>query len=490
MDARLRIILAGFVTVNIALWWAAGHRTAAVELSAKALQSPEIIAAPQSASLPTVTGVASCAAASCHGGPKANQYSVSSFSYTAWADGDKHARAFDVLFDARSVRMAKLLGLGEPHQERRCLNCHSMQGSCEQTLPESVLADGVGCEVCHGNASKWRTIHYLPEWQTLSKAERSEKFGYEDLSTPMARGKKCVACHVGAEGRDVDHDLIAAGHPRLMFELAAYQRLQPIHWNTRGKAESHPDFSERSWSVGQALSIAAAARLLSHRTEVADAAEQQGAPSHWPELAEFDCYACHHDLQTDRVQRSLGGSQRIGAPRWGSWELAGASVLFDGQLGFVSSNGSSRLSTAISDLSTTAEESFFAPDKLPAMRQAADQVAVRADEWANFLSNESKVSTPSPGRVIATLVDDPKIVHNWDQAAQLFLALTALDQSAERSSRRRDIDTGLLTDLRQQLRFSTDADSPESFRVDTFRRLLEQFRATDQAGESLPEPKE
>ena len=53
------------------------------------------------------------------------------------------------------------------------------------------------------------------------------------------RAKVCTRCHVGRRSPDglltqeVNHDLIAAGHPRLNFEFAAYQENLPVHWDEK-----------------------------------------------------------------------------------------------------------------------------------------------------------------------------------------------------------------------------------------------------------------
>ena len=115
-------------------------------------------------------GVASCGTVSCHGGPKAGNHDVQSFAFTIWINDDPHSRAYEVLHEPRSQRMARLLGLGEAHRARECLACHSMQNESRRPLPPEVLADGVGCGSCHGDSTQWQQIHYLPDWKRLSIA--------------------------------------------------------------------------------------------------------------------------------------------------------------------------------------------------------------------------------------------------------------------------------------------------------------------------------
>src|SRR5207253_2017930 len=96
-------------------------------------------------------------------------------------------------------------------------------------------------------------------------------------------------CHVGGPSedgrppRDVDHDLIAAGHPRLEFEFSGSLANLPAHWSEKGR-NAAPDFPARAWAIGQVASAGAALELLGDR---ARAAEQQSG--RWPEFSEYDC---------------------------------------------------------------------------------------------------------------------------------------------------------------------------------------------------------
>ena len=245
--------------------------------------SARSVAAPRA-----VLGAGGCATAGCHAAPIEGHLPWES-AYTVWATHDRHTRAYEVLHEPRSQRMARLLGLGEAHRARECLACHSMQNESRGPLPPEVLADGVGCSSCHGDSTQWQQIHYLPDWKRLSIAER-EALGYRDLGSVATRVNNCIPCHVGDASQEVNHDLIAAGHPRLSFEFAAYQRLGPRHWQPSGKVESQPDFTARSWALGQAATLEAVAKLLEVRVERATADLSAERPHRWPEFAEFSSY--------------------------------------------------------------------------------------------------------------------------------------------------------------------------------------------------------
>src|SRR5207244_1023767 len=120
------------------------------------------------------------------------------------------------------------------------------------------------------------------------------------------------SCHVGSAKYDVNHDLIAAGHPRLRFELGAYLANYPKHWSDARDRGNWRDFEARVWLIGQAVSAQAAARLL------ADRAAPPEKP--WPEFAEYDCAACHHDLKSPSWRQEAGyAGRKAGQLPWGAW---------------------------------------------------------------------------------------------------------------------------------------------------------------------------
>src|SRR5207249_2939948 len=119
----------------------------------------------------------------------------------------------------------------------------------------------------------------------------------------------------GLPSRDVNHDLIAAGHPRLNFEFGAFLANLPPHWKekTHKPEECH---NARTWAVGQVVAAQAALELLADRAD-----PKKEKP--WPEFAEYGCYACHHDLGEPswRQQRGYGG-RTPGALPWSNWYFA------------------------------------------------------------------------------------------------------------------------------------------------------------------------
>lgn len=241
---------------------------------------------PALAQQPAYIGAGGCASSNCHGGTTPAQESASRIlttEYSIWAVSDKHAKAAQVLSNARSKRMAEILGIKDAMIDSRCASCH-VAGS-----PQASRTDGVACEACHGPAEKWLG----PHTQNNSHAA-SLGLGLTDTKNPRKRAELCLSCHLGAKDRVVDHELIAAGHPDLAFELDTFGWAQPAHWREPKPETGNTLPRVRIWAVGQAAALNEGMKLLAQR-----------ASSRWPELAELECYQCHHDLRAEswRIQR-------------------------------------------------------------------------------------------------------------------------------------------------------------------------------------------
>jgi hypothetical protein len=215
-----------------------------------------------------------------------------------------------------SVRMAELLEPEKskrvpPHRNNLCLKCHSVDGANPQ-----VAAEGVGCAACHGSSENWLTMHYLPSWKAKHNSEKAD-YGFIPTKNLVARISNCATCHVGSADREVNHDLIAAGHPRLAFEYTRFH-FQPIyqkHWNEKlGTA----DFESRAWVIGQVASLRAAVEVLQARAN-----HPEKAP--WPEFAGYSCYACHQTVGTNEPRGTGPNTGRaLGWPGWEVWYTATA----------------------------------------------------------------------------------------------------------------------------------------------------------------------
>lgn len=226
------------------------------------------------------TGPGSCSSPACHGGVQPrDQTTVLQNEYSVWVVRDKHAHAFVNLTNPVGTRIAKLMGLPSPDTAPRCLACHALDVSEDQRARTFDLTDGVGCENCHGPASAWLGPHTTRGW----KYEKSLELGLYDTRDLVKRSEKCLTCHLGTAEKSVDHELIAAGHPDLYFELDSFMSVMPPHWN---EVDKDPWFPVRAMGVGQAVQLREQLKRV--------ARESQGGI--WPEYAELDCFACHHNL--------------------------------------------------------------------------------------------------------------------------------------------------------------------------------------------------
>jgi hypothetical protein len=272
-----------------------------------------LLAAAALASAQTYVGAGGCASSNCHGGTTAlpeQQSRILGNEYATWAVADRHALAQKKLLEPRGKRMAEILRIADATRDKRCAVCH-VAGS-----PDKLLSDGVACEACHGAAVKWLG----PHTQANSHAE-SVRLGMNDTKDLTVRAKTCLGCHLGRGDQIVDHEMIAAGHPDLQFELDTFTSAMPAHHR-----EPKPEARVRAWAVGQSTALAEGMRLLGQHADKA-----------WPEFADLECYQCHHDLRLDswRIQRGYGarrpGSVQLNLARFAV--LRGVAPELNGPLG-------------------------------------------------------------------------------------------------------------------------------------------------------------
>ena len=226
------------------------------------------------------TGPGSCSSPACHGGvQERTDTSVLQNEYSTWVVRDKHARAFVNLTNPVGTRIAKIMGLPSPDTAPRCLACHALDVPEDQRARTFDLADGVGCENCHGPASAWLGPHTTRGWNY----DKSLQLGMYNTRDLVKRTEKCLTCHLGTPEKSVDHELIAAGHPDLYFELDSFMSVMPPHWK---EVDKDPWFAVKAMAVGQAVQLREQLKRV--------AREAQGGI--WPEYSELDCFACHHNL--------------------------------------------------------------------------------------------------------------------------------------------------------------------------------------------------
>jgi hypothetical protein len=368
---------------------------------------------------------------------------------------DKHLEAYTVLLSDRSGRIEKnyrgLASLQEAHAEMdvTCLRCHSMDAKAAAKGVAIATADGIGCERCHGPAERWLGEHFVRGWEQKSAAEKAALrfFPTKDL---IARGRLCADCHVGSPGQAVDHDLIAAGHPRLNFEYAAYLDLMPVHWSRREEKARYPDLEARVWAIGQVVSAEMALELL------ADRAKRETKP--WPEFAEYDCCACHHGLKPDSPRQARPGSRELpGSMPWSTWYYVMLPRALDMERKV---SDAAHVQGALREL----QKSMRNPGA--DRGQIAEQAHRAARRLSAYLVLAGAGDPVSPREMFDTIAKDqcPTQETSWDSATQCYLALAALHRAmldrdpGQRGLRRRE---GLQR-MAEQLRFAPAYDGPSA----------------------------
>lgn len=248
-------------------------------------------------------GVASCASAMCHAAPRPlGEAGVAQDEYLVWLRRDRHADAYRTLLGERSRAIAERLG-GEPaHLRRDCLGCHAPRTAGHPTGPRFRIEDGVDCESCHGPAGGWIDRHV--------SGYRSVEARLADGMYPTwdrhARAALCASCHVAAPGADIGHEVMAAGHPELRFELDTFVTAMPPHFPRGGAHLGKPAYDGlREWVAGQ---IGTARAWLERLSRTAP------GPG-LPELAVLDCHGCHHDMHRARWMAGRSPALPVGHPR-------------------------------------------------------------------------------------------------------------------------------------------------------------------------------
>jgi hypothetical protein len=271
---------------------------AAAPIAAAQVTTPVATSAPKTTAVPLPyrstdmsMGVVNCANSLCHGSVEPLKDSnVLHTEYVTWSRVDKHARAYQVLFNEKSQRIAKNLGLGKPSEAKLCLDCHTHNVSKERRDERFRVDDGVSCEACHGPSGRWLEAHV----QDNAKHEDNLKAGLFPTSDPVPRAQLCLSCHFGNADRFVTHRLMGAGHPRMAFELDTFTAVEPAHFKTDTDWEKRKRLWDgvQVWAIGQALAVSEMMDVLTD--------PKRGRDGLFPELVLFDCHACHHPMSDRR----------------------------------------------------------------------------------------------------------------------------------------------------------------------------------------------
>jgi hypothetical protein len=240
-------------------------------------------------------GVATCAASQCHGSaiPR-DATGVLQNEYVTWTQSDPHSTAYEALSNEQSRLIAARLGIGPAREASICLDCHADNVAVDKRGEKFQISDGVGCEACHGGAENWLSTHYNAPEVTHANNLSAGLFPNEDADD---RADLCLSCHLGTRDKFATHRIMAAGHPRLAFELDTFTEL----WRTAGRQPHYrldADYRERKDIDGHSYTWAAG--LLAEGRQRLDLIQSAyfDIPGMFPELAFYDCHACHRTMKT------------------------------------------------------------------------------------------------------------------------------------------------------------------------------------------------
>jgi hypothetical protein len=243
-------------------------------------------------------GVVNCANSLCHGSVQPwKDANVLQNEYVTWSRVDKHARAYKVLFNEQSARIARNLGLGNAAEAKVCLDCHAHNVPKAQRGERFKFDDGVSCEACHGPSERWLPKHV----EDGAKHAGNLEAGLFPTDDPSERARLCLSCHFGNADRFVTHRIMGAGHPRLSFELETFTTVEPAHFKIDSDWEKRKRLWDgvKVWAIGQALAVSEMMDLLTD--------PKRGRDGLFPELVLFDCHACHHPMSDKRWSPRIAG---------------------------------------------------------------------------------------------------------------------------------------------------------------------------------------
>jgi hypothetical protein len=268
---------------------------------------------------------------------------------------DKHSRAASALTNDVGKRIGRILSI-RPETSDKCLDCHALNVRENQRARSFDSSEGVSCESCHGPASDWLGPHTTKGWAH----QRSVELGMTDVRNPVKRSETCLSCHLGSANKWVDHEMIAAGHPDLYFELDSFSAAMPKHWNERDK---DPWFNVRLLATGQAVQLREDMRRITRATG-----------RFWPEYSELDCFACHHNLTESknswRQERGYSG-RRPGNPPWNASRYAVLKSILEE----VDGDAASRLDGEVTRVSQLVVDVTADPKQVGAAARQAGEVA-------------------------------------------------------------------------------------------------------------------
>jgi len=416
-------------------------------------------------------GPGSCAATSCHGSVKPVAGSrILQNEYSTWILQDKHSRAYQVLTQDVAERMARILKLGTKAEEApKCLVCHALYTTEQQRGRSFAINEGVSCENCHGPAQGWLGQHTAKD--SPEKHAKSLELHMTDTRNIIPRTEKCLECHLGTTQKFVDHEMIAAGHPDLFFELDSFSAIMPRHWKQPRESASGQPIEDaawvgvRDWSTGQAVQLRALMNRLVWRAKN----ERYDKKDIWPEYSELSCFACHHSLgpAKDSWRQAHGYTgRRPGDPAFNGSRYAVFRLLAKQ----VDASGAEELDRHLTTV--WSEMSKLNPDRntVASAASAAAPFALRLAEKLSTMSFDQLMAL----KMMQRITDDAETIALDDERAaeQAAMALDSLYIAYSKQAKPANAADvrATINGLFQQL------ENPSAYNADQFAAALRRFR--------------
>jgi hypothetical protein len=341
---------------------------------------------------------------------------------------DLHSKAYAALTLDKAKQIAGKLGLPSATSAQICLDCHADNVPKPQQAGKFHLDDGVGCEACHGGSEKWIASH------KDAKHSANVALGLYPNEQPLKRAQLCLSCHLGTADKFATHELLGAGHPRLSFELEAFTTLQPPHFRVdadyiarKGKIDGM-----NLWFTGQLATAQAYLTLLQSPLLT---------PSGMiPELAFYDCYACHHSKDKMRWSQARAGA----GIKPGTLRLQKQSLLMLQAFAqaLVSADAFARLSSGTDELLRAGQTDPAA------VRAAAQQLLLQLralEPWASQAFTAAQIAKVRKALVALAAQDKAS---DFTVAEQVVMAVDSLSHSLNDQDRRKAPLDALFTAVR------------------------------------------
>ena len=339
-----------------------------------------------------------------------------------------------------------------------CLACHNTTRQFDEPRTSAIWREGVGCDGCHGPSQRWRETHFQSGWNSQTAVAD----GFVQVDNMLVRARMCATCHIGDRDRDMNHDIIAAGHPALHYEFATYHQRQPKHWREPHEQDALR-FEATQWLCGQIAALDASLVLLETR------ARQSHSASVWPEFAAFNCSACHQHVRLGRADFSIPESAARpvqSTAEWSHWNRFGIELLLSLREHQGTTSDSDRrmalelerLAGNLSDTTRSAED----------IANQAGKARLALDQWLKSPEATREIQRFSASRLQELVIHasrQPSELSRWEKATQFYLASVAARAAWPKESLRESSNASpeaTARQLRNLLTFARGSSSPQA----------------------------